>query len=160
MITLAEEGRRKAFAWLTIMSDLAREEGDNRQEASCENVIVSLRDTQEKLEQAIAEGKELLAKAETFGGYEISELNRWLRNNAADLFGAIERKDALLRKAIEVLRPLVEAADGCLDEYDKDDRNIWKDDCNIWEHPAAMNLTVGDLRRARAIAEECEREAK
>jgi hypothetical protein len=46
----------------------------------------------------------------------------------------------------EALEPFVAALDGCVDESARDDDHIW-------ESPAAMNITVGNLRVLRAIYE-------
>jgi hypothetical protein len=44
---------------------------------------------------------------------------------------------------LEALKPFAQAADD-LDESDRDE-------AHLWEHPAAMNITVGNLRRAAAL---------
>ena len=57
----------------------------------------------------------------------------------------ITKLKADLAEAVEALRPMANGAFG----LDGKDRN----DAEIWEHSSAMNITIGDLRRAAAIVE-------
>lgn len=59
---------------------------------------------------------------------------------ARRLIGERDAATAALAKAEAALKPFAEA----------DDLEDAQDRWNIWEHPAAMNITIGHLRAARA----------
>jgi len=78
------------------------------------------------------------------------DLDAALRANAA-LDAVIDRcrldattAEAKLEEAAKVLEPFVEAAE-CIDANDD------YSSAPIWEHASAMNITIGDLRRARSF---------
>jgi rhodanese-related sulfurtransferase len=54
-----------------------------------------------------------------------------------------EDSDALIRKLLAALKPFADAAE-VLDETDRDE---WE----AWEHPVAMNVKIGDFRKAQAV---------
>jgi len=56
--------------------------------------------------------------------------------------GRTEKAEALVEKLKEALKPFAEAADTT-------DANDDYSSASIWEHPSALDLTIGDLRRAR-----------
>ena len=53
-----------------------------------------------------------------------------------------DASQARLSEAVKVLEPFAEAAE-CIDANDD------YSSAPIWEHPAAMNITIGDIRRAQ-----------
>ncbi len=56
---------------------------------------------------------------------------------------------AMKARIVELEESLKPFAESCRDNIDCDD-DKWRDGDNLWESPAAMSLTAGDLRRARA----------
>ena len=64
---------------------------------------------------------------------------------------AVEAERAKSEKRIKELEAaLVPFADACRYNIDPDDTEEWRDNESLWEAPAAMALTVGDLRAARS----------
>ena len=68
-----------------------------------------------------------------------------LHDESAD---ALQAKDARIAALVAALKPFADAAED-LDDTDADRYAIW-------EHGASMNITIGDLRAARAAVGETE----
>lgn len=98
------------------------------------------------ISQTVERLRGLLLQREVFDEHYSDADNQQITTDIRSLIQSL----SLLQEENEALRaglePFAKAlADGGDDESQPDDRDIW-------EHPIAMLITLGDLRRARAVS--------